>query len=84
MSDVVAAAIRTLNERQRMAVLLCKFEGLSYNDIATAMDISPAAVKSLLTRARENLRTALQGYLQHGHVVPESSDAAAPRCDGNE
>ncbi len=81
MSDVVAAAIRTLNERQRMAVLLCKFEGLSYNDIATAMEISPSAVKSLLTRTRENLRSALQCYLQEGQAVVDTSHTAAPECE---
>lgn len=81
MSDIVAAAIRTLNERQRMAVLLCKFEGLSYNDIATAMEISPSAVKSLLTRARENLRVTLRDYLQEGRAVLDSSEATAPSCE---
>ncbi len=69
MSQAVASALKTLNERQRMAVLLCKFEGLSYNDIAVAMEISPSAVKSLLTRARENLRVALDCYLRDGTAV---------------
>ncbi len=64
--DIVRIAIATLNERQRMAVLLCKFENLSYAEIAEIMDLSPQAVKSLLSRARGNLKTVLEPYLQHG------------------
>ena len=36
-----------------MAVMLNKFEGMSYADIAQAMELSVQAVKSLLSRARE-------------------------------
>ena len=53
----------TLNERQRMALLLNKFEHMSYQDIAASMDLSVQAVKSLLTRARENLKTKLEPFL---------------------
>ncbi len=60
---VVQAALESLNERQKMAVLLHKFEQMSYIDIAEAMDLSPQAVKSLLSRARENLRAYLEPYL---------------------
>jgi RNA polymerase sigma-70 factor (ECF subfamily) len=66
MSDVVNLAIGSLNDRQRMAVLLCKFEGMSYDDIAGTMDLTPSAVKSLLSRARTNLRESLEPYLQRG------------------
>ncbi len=57
---LVRAALDSLNDRQKMAVLLHKFEQMSYIDIATAMDLSPQAVKSLLSRARENLRAYLE------------------------
>lgn len=60
---LVQAALESLNERQKMAVLLHKFEQMSYIDIAEAMDLSPQAVKSLLSRARENLRAFLEPYL---------------------
>jgi RNA polymerase sigma-70 factor (ECF subfamily) len=63
LRQIVRAAVGRLNERQRMAVLLNKFESLSYEDIAVAMDMSPKAVKSLLSRARENLRELLEPYL---------------------
>ena len=66
MRDIVRAALGALNERQRMAVLLSKFEELSYADIAQIMELSSKAVKSLLSRARGNLREVLQPYFQHG------------------
>ena len=60
---VVQEAIASLGERQRMAVLLAKFEHCSYEEIAAAMELSVPAVKSLLFRARDQLRTALEPYL---------------------
>lgn len=63
---LVQQALATLNERQRMAVLLHKFEDMSYQDIAEAMDLTPTAVKSLLSRARENLRQVLEPHMQLG------------------
>lgn len=63
LRERVQAAMELLNERQRMAVLLHKFEGMSYADIGGVMDMSPQAVKSLLSRARENLRVALENYV---------------------
>jgi len=66
MRDVVRVALEVLNDRQRMAVLLNKFEGMSYADIAEAMEMTPQAIKSLLCRARVNLREVLEPYLQDG------------------
>lgn len=66
MRDIVRLAIESLNERQRMAVLLSKFENMSYADIAVAMELSPEAIKSLLSRARLNLKEVLQPYLDRG------------------
>ncbi len=66
ISEVVRAAIDTLNDRQRMALLLARFEHMNYTDIATAMGLSAQAVKSLLSRARENLRIVLEPYMQEG------------------
>ncbi len=51
MQDVVRKALGTLNERQRMAVMLHKFEGMSYADIGQTMEMTVTAVKSLLSRA---------------------------------
>jgi len=63
---IVKGALDTLNDRQRIAVLLHKFEDMSYQDIADAMELTPQAVKSLLSRARENLRVVLEPYMQLG------------------
>ncbi|HEY1785252.1 MAG TPA: sigma-70 family RNA polymerase sigma factor [Pirellulales bacterium] len=64
LQEVVEQALAALNPQQRMAVLLSKFEEMSYHDIAETMQKSPQAVKSLLARARENLREALEPYLK--------------------
>lgn len=63
MQNAVREAMESLNERQQMALLLHRFEGLSYADIGDAMEMSPQAVKSLLSRARENLRSKLEGFV---------------------
>jgi len=63
LAAVVKAAVDELPEDQKLAVMLSKYEGLSYRELAEAMDRSVPAVKSLLVRARENLRAALSPYL---------------------
>lgn len=68
LQDVVQQAIATLSERQRLAVLLSKFEEMSYVDIGETMGMTPQAIKSLLSRARENLREVLQPYLERGEL----------------
>ena len=77
MRDVVKLAMETLNERQRLAVLLCKFENMSYIEIAETMGLSPQAVKSLLSRARDNLRDMLEAYLERGVLPPKPGHAPA-------
>jgi RNA polymerase sigma-70 factor (ECF subfamily) len=64
LGEVVRAAVDSLNERQRMALLLAKFEHMSYAEIGETMGLSVPAVKSLLSRARENLRVLLGPYMQ--------------------
>jgi RNA polymerase sigma-70 factor (ECF subfamily) len=65
-AEVVRLAMQSLSDRQRMAVLLSKFEDLSYADIAEAMEMTPQAIKSLLSRARGNLRDILAPYVSEG------------------
>ena len=60
---VVQRALAGLNDRQRMAVLLAKFEHCSYEEIAASMRLTVPAVKSLLFRARDQLRDAIGPYL---------------------
>ena len=73
--EVVRVALESLNERQRMAVLLNKFEDMSYEDIAATMQLSPQAIKSLLSRARANLRDVLEPYFGPGGAVDASQPA---------
>lgn len=64
MQMKVREAMDSLNDRQKMALNLHKFEGMSYADIGEAMEMTPAAVKSLLSRARENLKIKLEKYVR--------------------
>ena len=64
LSEVVREALGVLNEDQKMAVLLNKFEEMGYAEIGAVMNRSPAAVKSLLARARNELREQLEPYLE--------------------
>ena len=69
LAEVVQSAMNnSLNERQRMALLLSKFEHMSYQEIADAMELSVQAIKSLLSRARSNLKVALEPYFQSGQL----------------
>jgi len=58
----ISSAIQRLPDNQRTAVVLCRFEGFSYEEIAKVLRCSVPAVKSLLHRARESLKEQLRGY----------------------
>ena len=62
-SDIVRRAVDGLPLRQRMALVLKHFEGMSYEEISEVMDCSPGAVDSLLSRARSALRETLRDVL---------------------
>jgi RNA polymerase sigma-70 factor (ECF subfamily) len=63
LQGAIEAAIARLPETQRMAVVLRRYDDLSYEQIAEVLDQSVPAVKSLLFRARTELRTHLSRYL---------------------
>jgi RNA polymerase sigma-70 factor, ECF subfamily len=63
LRDAVDAAIASLPEAQRMAIILRRFEGMPYEDIAEVLKTTVPAVKSLLFRAREDLREKLKAFL---------------------
>ncbi len=63
LRGAIDAAIAALPESQRMAVVLRRYEQLSYEDIGAALGLSVSAVKSLLFRARTALRESLESYL---------------------
>jgi RNA polymerase sigma-70 factor (ECF subfamily) len=66
LATMVRQAVDGLKERQRRVILLNKFEGLDYAEVARIEGLTPQAVKSLLSRARANLRRTLQGYIDQG------------------
>ena len=57
--EEVRKAIEALPEKQRAAVLMHKYQGLDYSQISGALSCSESAVKSLLFRAYETLRSRL-------------------------
>ncbi len=59
LKEQVARAIRELPLKQRIALTLCQYEGCSYEQAAVVLDASVEAVRSLLLRARRQLRATL-------------------------
>ncbi len=58
-AEFIRRAILRLPEKQRVAVLLHKYQEMEYCDIAAVLECSESALKSLLFRAYETLRTEL-------------------------
>jgi RNA polymerase sigma-70 factor (ECF subfamily) len=75
LATVIRGALDGLNERQRVAIVLNKFEDMNYADIAEVMGLTTKAVKSLLSRARAKLREALQGYIYMDAEPPPPVEA---------
>jgi len=63
LQRMIEEAITELPESQRMALILRRYEQLSYEQIADILDLSVPAVKSVLFRARTELRSRLSKYL---------------------
>ena len=63
LQEAIEKAITELPERQRMALVLRRYEELNYEQIAEILDLSVPAVKSILFRARTELRAQLSKYL---------------------
>lgn len=63
MFAAIEQAIAALPETQRMAVVLRRYQDVSYEEIAKILDTSVPSVKSLLFRARTELRERLKRYL---------------------
>ena len=60
----VDEAIRRLPEKQRLALVLRRFEMKTYEEIAAVLEVTVPAVKSLLFRARTYLRKELEAHLK--------------------
>jgi RNA polymerase sigma-70 factor (ECF subfamily) len=63
LEAAVDRAIAALPEKQRLAVILRRYEDMPYEEIGTVLSMSVPAVKSLLFRARTELKQSLQRYL---------------------
>ena len=63
LQQAIEQAITNLPETQRMALILRRYDELSYEEIGEILDLSVPAVKSLLFRARTELRARLLKYL---------------------
>ncbi len=63
LQTAISAAINQLPEAQRLALVLRRYEDLSYEEIAAALNQTVPGVKSLLFRARTLLRGKLERYL---------------------
>jgi RNA polymerase sigma-70 factor (ECF subfamily) len=58
--SMVDAALRELGEQERTLILLHAWAGLSYEQLAQALDVPIGTVRSRLSRVREKLRAALE------------------------
>jgi len=66
LAQKIEEALAGLPEAQRTAILLCRQDELSYEEIAEVLDCSLSATKSLIHRGRETLKEKLKPYLQTG------------------
>jgi RNA polymerase sigma-70 factor (ECF subfamily) len=60
----IRAAISKLPENQKIALILRRYEEFSYAEIAATLNVSDKAVKSLLSRAMQNLKNRLAGQTE--------------------
>ena len=61
--NAIRQHVLALPERQRMAVLMHKYEGLDYKQIGDVLKLSESATKSLLFRAYQTLREKLKDFI---------------------
>lgn len=78
LERLIQSATDDLPGNQRAVVLLLRFEDCSYAEIGAILDVSPRAVKSLVNRARENLRRALHAHLPIPRRTPRSRKSPQP------
>src|SRR5205085_6070275 len=66
LAEKIEQALGDLPENQRTAIMLCRQDELSYEDIAKVLGCSLSATKSLIHRGRETLKQKLKPYLRTG------------------
>lgn len=64
--ETIKTAIDGLPEEMRVAIMLREFDGMSYEEIAEAMDCPVGTVRSRIFRAREAIDNKLTPLLEHG------------------
>jgi RNA polymerase sigma-70 factor (ECF subfamily) len=67
LEQKINEALAELPGNQRTAIVLCRQNELSYEDIAKVLKCSVSATKSLIHRGRETLKLKLKPYLKTGH-----------------
>jgi len=72
LRETVQSAITTLPEELRTAIVLREVEGMSYEEIATAMNCPVGTVRSRIFRARDAIDKAIQNYNSGPEDGPES------------
>ena len=70
LEQKIEESLAQLPENQRTALLLCRQEELTYEEIAEVLECSLPATKSLIFRARETLKQRLKPYLKSGDWSP--------------
>ena len=68
LGERVAAALHALSEPYRSIVVLREIQGMTYDEIARALDLPLNTVKVYLHRGRRRLRDALREARQHGEL----------------
>ncbi len=61
--NAIREHVLALPERQKMAVLMHKYEGMDYSQIGEVLKLTESATKSLLFRAYQTLREKLKGFV---------------------
>jgi RNA polymerase sigma-70 factor (ECF subfamily) len=80
--DHVRAALRTLRPREREALLLLLWDGLSQAEAAVVLQCSPGAVEHRYRRARAAIRAALGSARASGGPAPDGPAPDSPAPDG--
>ncbi len=73
LQAAVREAVNQLNERERIAVVLHRFEGLSHREIAEVTETSVSAVESVLVRAYRKLREELRQFSDNYEEKPQEN-----------
>jgi len=69
LAQKIEEALAELPENQRSAIMLCRQDELSYEEIGKILDCSLSATKSLIHRGRETLKERLKPYLKSGNWI---------------